>query len=231
MTIEKEGFELCLESNRLEISNKYGVFKHEDIVAGPKDMKEFAEKKLEEFIENHRIIDICTQTCIKNVAYDYASKEYIQLQAVLREGAEYWAVQKYDDELVYKGEVFLFGCKCQDEVKKWMHSNYNIKSCLVAEVFRSALGDCTNNGISKDRRRLYILSEQKGPFEPQDIRDCVYIEWREICGEPYINCKPAYFRKRWYMAGGNFLYTSDSRFRDITKSKYPIPIHDRYEGR
>ena len=47
----------------------------------------------------------------------------------------------------------------------------------------------------------------------------------------YIDCKPAYCRKRWYMMGGNFLYTSDSRFKEITGISYPIAIHDRYEGR
>lgn len=52
-----------------------------------------------------------------------------------------------------------------------------------------------------------------------------YFRWVRTTG-PSRN-----FPKRWYMAGGNFLYTSDSRFREITKSKYPISIHDRYEGR
>lgn len=33
------------------------------------------------------------------------------------------------------------------------------------------------------------------------------------------------------MAGGNILYTSDSRFKQITGISYPIAIHDRYEGR
>ena len=128
------------------------------------------------------------------------------------------------------GEIWS-GCKYQDEVKNWMQSNFDIESCLTAYVFRNPLGDCTNDGISKNRRELYIISDQKGPFEPQDIRECVYIEWREVMGEKYIDCKPLYCSKRWYMAGGNFLYTSDSRFKDITKSKYPIAIHDRYEGR
>lgn len=112
-----------------------------------------------------------------------------------------------------------------------MKSNYEIESCLTAEVYRSSLGDCTNNGISSYARELYILDAQKGPFEPDDIRQCVYIEKREIMGQEYVDCKPAYCRKRWYMAGGNILYTSDSRFKQITGISYPIAIHDRYEGR
>lgn len=85
--------------------------------------------------------------------------------------------------------------------------------------------------ISSYARELYILDAQKGPFEPDDIRQCVYIEKREIMGQEYVDCKPAYCRKRWYMAGGNILYTSDSRFKQITGISYPIAIHDRYEGR
>ena len=215
----------------MEISNKYGVLEHGDVAVDPETIEEgFAERKLEEFIEKHSVMDIPTPTCIKKVAFEGEKKEYIQLQAVLPVGADYWVVQKFDNELVYMGEIWS-GCKYQDEVKNWMQSNFDIESCLTAYVFRNPLGDCTNDGISKNRRELYIISDQKGPFEPQDIRECVYIEWREVMGEKYIDCKPLYCSKRWYMAGGNFLYTSDSRFKDITKSKYPIAIHDRYEGR
>lgn len=132
--------------------------------------------------------------------------------------------------VVFMGELWS-GCKYPDEVIDWMKSNYEIESCLTAEVYRSSLGDCTNNGISSYARELYILDTQKGPFEPDDIRQCVYIEKREVMGQEYVDCKPAYCRKRWYMAGGNILYTSDSRFKQITGISYPIAIHDRYEGR
>nr|DAO43594.1 MAG TPA: hypothetical protein [Caudoviricetes sp.] len=231
MRLEKNGFVLHLEGTWMEISNKYGVLEHGDVAVDPETIEEgFAERKLEEFIEKHSVMDIPTPTCIKKVAFEGEKKEYIQLQAVLPVGADYWVVQKFDNELVYMGEIWS-GCKYQDEVKNWMQSNFDIESCLTAYVFRNPLGDCTNDGISKNRRELYIISDQKGPFEPQDIRECVYIEWREVMGEKYIDCKPLYCSKRWYMAGGNFLYTSDSRFKDITKSKYPIAIHDRYEGR
>lgn len=167
--------------------------------------------------------------CVKRVACDERTKEYIQLQAVKLDDDTYM-VQEFDNELVFMGELWS-GCKYPDEVLDWMKSNYEIESCLTAEVYRSSLGDCTNNGISSYARELYILDAQKGPFEPDDIRQCVYIEKREIMGQEYVDCKPAYCRKRWYMAGGNILYTSDSRFKQITGISYPIAIHDRYEGR
>lgn len=196
MRLERNGFALYLEGTWMEISNKYGVLEHGDVAVDPQDIEEgFAEKKLEKFIKKHQVADMETDTCIKRVAYDPETKEYIQLQAILRAVDECWVVQKFDNELVYMGEIWT-GCKYQDEVKDWMHSNFDIERCLTAEVFRSALGDCTNGGISKDRRELYIISEQKGPFEPHDIRECVYIEWREVMGEEYIDCKPLYCRKR-----------------------------------
>lgn len=232
MRVEKTGFKLYLEGTWMEISNKYGVLDHGDVAVEADDIPEgFAEKKLDDFIRKHSVEFSSNPTCIKKVAFDEKTKEYIQLQAVLPAGEEYWMVQKFDNELVYMGEEWS-GCKYRDEVLDWMRSNYDIESCLTASVYRdSGFGDCTNGGISAQAHELYILSGTKGPFEPEDIRQCVYIEWREVCGEQYIDCKPAYFRKRWYMAGGNFLYSSDSRFKEVTKSKYPISIHDRYEGR
>lgn len=232
MRVEKDGFVLHLEGTWMEISNKYGVLEHGDVATDPEDVPEgYAEKALEKFIQQHSVSERSNPTCVKKVAYDGERKEYIQLQAVLPVGGDCWLVQKFDNELVYIGEIWS-GCKYRDEVQDWMRTNFDIDSCLMAGVYRdSRLGDCTNNGISAHASDLYILAEQKGPFEPEDIRQCVYIEWRNCCGEQYIDCKPAYFPKRWYMAGGNFLYTSDSRFREITKSKYPISIHDRYEGR
>lgn len=223
---------LIIEGTWYKISNRYGVVEHGDIILPDEVPEDFAETMLDKFIQEHSVGNFgpLDKECIKRVAYDAQSKEYIQLQAVHKGQDDYWIVQKYDNELVYMGEVFP-GCKYHDETLDWMRTNFDIESCLTAEVYRSSLGDCTNGGISAERRSLYIVSKKKGPFEPQDIRECVYIEQRDVMGSQYIDCKPLYFPKRWYMMGGNFLYTSDSRFREITESKYPIPIHDRYEGR
>lgn len=233
----KDGFELAIEGRKVKIFNRYGCVGDGEMILPDKTsipnnlLENYAEKFLEEFIRRHSVVEMSNPRCVKKVAFDEKLEDYIQLQALLPGGKDYWIVQKFDNELVYMGEEWS-GCKRWDEVQDWMRVNYDIESCLTAGVYRdSKLGDCTNGGISSHAGELYILSEKKGPFEPEDIRQCVYIEWREVCGEPYIDCKPAYFRKRWYMAGGNFLYTSDSRFVEITKSKYPISIHDRYEGR
>lgn len=229
MRAEKNGFVLIIEESRLWISNQYGKVKCEDISMPDETVEDFAAKLLDEFIDNHSVAERSSDRCIKRVAYDKESKEYLQLQAVLPEGKEYWMVQKFDNELVYMGEICT-ECRYKEHVLDWMDTNFDIESCFVADVYRnSALDDCTGNGISKNREKLYILSAQKGPFEPQDIRECVYIERRQVFGREYIDCKPAYRRNRWYMSGGNFLYSPDSRFEGITGSDYPIPIHDRCE--
>lgn len=232
MRIEKEGFVLNLEGTWCEISNKYGAQEHGDVAVNEEDIPEgYAEKKLDRFIGAHKVRGFMkAENCEKKVAFDPETKEYIQLQAVKPVGDDVYVVQKFDNELVFMGEIWS-GCKYKDEVLDWMRSNYEVESCLTAEVYRNPLGDCTNDGISSCQRELYVLAAQKGPFEPEDIRQCVYIERREVMGKEYIDCKPAYCRKRWYMMGGNFLYTSDSRFKEITGISYPIAIHDRYEGR
>jgi len=229
---EKNGFVCHLEGTWCEIFNRYGVVEYGNVILPDEAPEDFAETMLDKFIREHSVRDLgpLDRDCIKRVASDKQSKEYIQLQAVHKRKDDYWIVQKYDNELVYMGEI-LPGCKYYDETLDWMRANFGIESGLTAEVYRNSLGDCTNGGVSADRRELYILAETKGPSEPQDIRECVYPLWRRASGGWYVVCKPASFQKRRYMMGGNFLYTSDSRFREIARSKYPIPIHDRYEGR
>ena len=230
--VEKGGFTLYLGGTWMEISNKYGVLEHGDVaVLDPGTIPEgWAEKRLDKFIEKHKVVDFPRPDIIKKVAFDPETQRYIQLQAVYSESDKVWTVQKYDDEFVYIGEIWS-GCEYPDEVKSWMHDNYQIESGLTAYVLRDGLGDCTNGGISSARKELYIMIEGKYPFEPDDLRQCVGIEFRDCCGETYVDAKPLYFPRRWYMAGGNFLYTSDSRYKEITGISYPVSIHDRYEGR
>lgn len=148
MRIEKEGFVLHLEGTWCEISNKYAVLESGDVAVNEEDIPAgFAEKKLDRYIETHKIRGYGkVDGCVKRVACDERTKEYIQLQAVKLDDDTYM-VQEFDNELVFMGELWS-GCKYPDEVLDWMKSNYEIESCLTAEVYRSSLGDCTNNGIS-----------------------------------------------------------------------------------
>lgn len=228
--IEKNGYVLHLEGTWMEISNKYGVQKHGDMAVDQDSIPEgFAEKTLDEFIEAHTVSRFSgNKDCIKKVVIDEESKKYVQLQTV-RKADEIYMVQIYDTDLVFMREQWS-GCRYVDEVKDWMKSNFEIVSGLPVDVYKSGYGDCTNHGISSSADRLYLLAKGGYPFEPNDIRECVIPEPREVMGKQYLNAKPIYHTGRWYMAGGNFIYTSDSRYKDITGLSYPIAIHDRYEG-
>lgn len=95
---------------------------------------------------------------------------------------------------------------------------------LLCGVFRDAgMGDCTNGGISASHDNLILLdTPEGGPFEPRDKTPGIQYEvWR---GYKRATTGPR-AGAAGPMFGGNFLYTSDSRF----PSDYPIPIHDRYE--
>jgi len=93
--------------------------------------------------------------------------------------------------------------------------------------------DCTNGGISSANNCLNVVNCD-GPFDPKDDRPAVMIVDDRPCGRPYPKLVPAVFdedtetwerAKGWFMFGGNYGGTSDSRF------EYNIlPIHDRVEA-
>lgn len=222
--IAKDGYIICLNGTEIQISNKYGILKIEDVAD---DISvTFLEGKLNAFIETHRFMDDDTTRCIRKVVYDEG--KYYQLQALLPEESNYWVVQKFDNELVYM-DSRKTKCTYRDEVLDWLHANYVIGKCMEADVYRNAGMNCTNAGISSHTNKLYILN-QNGWTESSDIRKCVYIEQITAFNENIVRCKPLYRQNLWYMNGGNFLYSHDSRFREITGGiQYPIPVFDRCE--
>lgn len=121
MRAEKNGFVCHLEGTWCEISNKYGVLEHGDIVEPEGGIPEgYAETLLDDFIDRHSVHDNdkFNKFVIMRVAFDPESKEYLQLRAV-RSGDEYWTIQVYDNELVYMKGVWS-GCKYKDETLDWM---------------------------------------------------------------------------------------------------------------
>jgi len=106
---------------------------------------------------------------------------------------------------------------------------------LLVEVFRWSLGDCTNGGVSSKHNKLCLINVD-GPFEPSDDAPAARIichptvkEHCYIVPETLLRGGPA------FMAGGNFAYTSDSRFHEAvyrltgTKGSFAVSIHDRVE--
>lgn len=106
--------------------------------------------------------------------------------------------------------------------------------CLSVNVYRFPFGDCTNGGVSEKFNTLLIPCDDGN--ETVDLDNppenfCV-IEKRILWGEKHYYIVPYALKQsgRWVMMGGNFAFTSDSRFKECAESWQPLPIHDRVEG-
>jgi len=103
---------------------------------------------------------------------------------------------------------------------------------ITADVFKSSvIGDCTNGGCSATAKRVLVWDPKMKPLLTVDEIAAVSLPIlkvvrRMIQGKEYLHLEPLGNPEqgRW-MAGGNFAYTSDSRF----PHDYPLSIHDRSE--
>ena len=106
---------------------------------------------------------------------------------------------------------------------------------LSVYIYRND-SDCTNGGVSANKNRLSFAGPGvEGPFEIEKNEIYLGLVIRNLFGETYLHVDPMINGKKYKpfndsvgpMFGGNFIYSSDSRFRFV--SNYPIPIHDRFE--
>lgn len=118
---------------------------------------------------------------------------------------------------------------------------------LIANVYRqvnrqfvdgtASMVDCTNGGWSSRFNTVCVVN-MNGPFDPDPATPAVMlIDGPGPDPNPIIVLEEHYRANKWTMFGGNFLYTSDSRFseavRDIlgtSVASFAIRIHDRIEG-
>ena len=99
---------------------------------------------------------------------------------------------------------------------------------ISGNIFRWDLGDCTGNGVSAKAKSLNLIwNNDDLDLEKLNDNDLVLTEF-EYAGEITLRAVPVSLIKgdKWYMFGGNFIYSSDSRF----PSKSPIKIFDRVES-
>ena len=103
-------------------------------------------------------------------------------------------------------------------------------STILTFTLRHSTGDCTNNGLTS-REDSIILHYGDGvdladlTLIPDD--ELVLVE-RQLFGKEAWYAVPAgiYKSNKHSMFGGNWIYTSDSRFPSNT----PISVHDRIES-
>ncbi len=103
----------------------------------------------------------------------------------------------------------------------------NLKGLSVS-VFKNPLGDCTANGLSSKHTSLILVGDgiKDVPFEVKDGEDYLVCEYRERFDDYIATPKSVKDAGSWAMFGGNFVYTSDSRF----PTNAPIKVFDRVEG-
>jgi len=106
---------------------------------------------------------------------------------------------------------------------------------LLVEVYKWSLGDCTNGGVSSKHNKLCITN-MEGPFEPRDDSPAaMLIQHPSVKEHCYIVPKELIDSGRIFMSGGNFAYSSDTRFWQAvnkltgTKGSFAVSIHDRTE--
>lgn len=96
---------------------------------------------------------------------------------------------------------------------------------ITALIYRDDLGtDFSNRGISANVMEVSVIGDGTDPvFAATDERPAVRLV---IHAEPVT---PAGEPKPWYMFGGTFIYSSDSRFRRAAGHYGAVPLHDRRE--
>lgn len=102
---------------------------------------------------------------------------------------------------------------------------------LPVDVYVNQDGrECTNGGVSSDPNNQFVVPCERGHVSEETVEKYGYIVL-EPMPAAFDGC-PVRFKqrgeKRWAMAGGNFIYTSDSRFSE-TYGSNPKSVHDRIE--
>lgn len=109
------------------------------------------------------------------------------------------------------------------------------KDYLSMYVLYNSLGDCTAGGVSSRVHDFQVFAPSLSFAqvvnhcieEGIDLHRVLKLVYRENLD--YIHAEPVIMRGKHYMSGGNFIYTTDSRFKELTGIRYPVSIHDRTE--
>lgn len=101
---------------------------------------------------------------------------------------------------------------------------------LLVFIYKNGGVDFSNGGISSNITMCLLVGEGvPNVFEAGDLPIVTIIK-RELCGSTHLTAYPVDEKgepDRNTMFGGCFIYSSDSRFSEI--SMCPVPLHDRKE--
>lgn len=105
---------------------------------------------------------------------------------------------------------------------------------ITAHIFRDSQGiDFSRRGISARVREVTVIGPGLDPVFPAGgDRPAVRLVAREGLGGPTIHAvpvTPAGEPVPWFMFGGTFIFSSDSRFRRAAGHYGAVPLHDRVE--
>ena len=102
-------------------------------------------------------------------------------------------------------------------------------SYISVNVYRSGGSDCSLNGVTATDDNYLVVPVVNGNITEEDIVKRGYVKL--IPGEKggCINFVPESVNGNWSMAGGNFVYTCDSRF-SRAYGHAPVSVHDRVES-
>lgn len=100
---------------------------------------------------------------------------------------------------------------------------------MLVEILKGQY-ESTNNGVSSFNKEALLVGEGVAQvFDEDPKRPTLKLVKRNIFGKEYLHAEPVQTTTPgWvgWMAGGNFIWSSDSRF----PNDYPIAIHDRQES-
>jgi hypothetical protein len=103
---------------------------------------------------------------------------------------------------------------------------------IFCDVLKPCHGtDCTANGITSRYTQVLLIGDGvPQAFEARPDTPIVRLVRRDIGDRVYCHVEPIEKPEgSWNgpMAGGNFIYSCDSRFHAV--SHYPLSVHDRFE--
>jgi hypothetical protein len=112
---------------------------------------------------------------------------------------------------------------------------------ILVHPLRS-LPDCTNGGVTAEGRlgvqggwdSFYLVEpgdqEAIDKLLPRVEKERILVLDRIKVRDVYIRCRPLEEPEGvGWMAGGNYVHTSDGRYSDWLGIPYPIAVHDRQE--